>query len=74
MGGWICPQSIPETKVCRVLKIPAEPFIFAAINGALLDLKNPANWQALPGSVTPEQIAEVMEQMWIEYSTNVPCP
>jgi microcystin-dependent protein len=54
--AWLTPETIPGTSTCRVLHIPDDEFIIAAVNGALLLLIDPENWEQF-GAVTPDEIA-----------------
>lgn len=53
------PDSIPAAYICRRLRIPNDPVIVAAVNGALNALSNPDNWE-LYGAITPDDIAYKM--------------
>ncbi len=61
--GYLTPDSIPAETVCRVLLIPNDTYVMAAIYGAISELCFPTNWEQF-GSVTPEEIAQVMRVMF----------
>jgi hypothetical protein len=64
--GWLTPNEIPEATVCRSLFIPDDPEIVAAVSGALLPLTKAYNWE-LFGTVTPEQMATAMMEMYFNW-------
>lgn len=59
---YLTPETIPTDTQCGMLVIPADSAIIAAVNGALLELIEPGNWE-LFGSITPEEIAAAMQTM-----------
>ncbi len=65
---WLTPDSLPANGevVCRQLRIPNDTLIIAAVNGALLDLTYPENWEPL-GAITPDEMAAAMLGMVLEY-------
>lgn len=65
-GRWITPDEIPENTVCRVLLIPDETEIKAAVNGAICELIYARNWEQV-GTVTPEEMSEAMQTMFWAY-------
>lgn len=65
---YITPQSIPTPTLCRRLSIPNDIDIIAAVNGALLDLTLPWNWEQVTG-VAPDDIAGAMLVMWRKFMT-----
>lgn len=71
-NGWLTPDSIPAERLCRVLRIPLEfEYIIPAVMGALYDLTLPENWEQF-GTVTPQQMAQAMLQMYFDIQ-NVDC-
>lgn len=65
-GRWLTPDSIPAATRCRVLLIPDEINIYAAVSGALLPLIYEHNWQQF-GAVTPAAISLAMESMYTAF-------
>lgn len=57
--GYLTPDEIPVETVCRALFIPNDQLIIAAVNGALLELVFPYNWEEY-GVVTPAEITEAL--------------
>jgi hypothetical protein len=55
--GYLTPDEIPASLTRRWICFPNDPYILAAINGALLELTFPYNWE-LFGSITPDEIVE----------------
>jgi len=71
-NGWLTPNTIPAEKVCRVLRIPAEyEYIVPAVMGALYPLTQVEEWEQF-GTVTPQQMASAMLQMFLDIA-NVEC-
>lgn len=67
-NAWITPPTIPVTDyVCRRLIIPNDPVLVAAVNGALLLLIDPANWEQISGTVPAEDAAAAMQEMYFTY-------
>lgn len=66
--AWLTPDSIPDDKLCRLLRIPNDINIRGAVSGALLDLTLERNWEQF-GDVTPEDMASAMltmlENFWV---------
>lgn len=52
--------------LCRVLLIPDDLYLLMAVNGALLELTNPANWEE-SGDLSPEEAATLMQTMFDSY-------
>lgn len=61
--GWLTPDNIPDDQAGRLVCIPNDPLILAAVSGAILDLTFPYNWESY-GTVTPEAMAAAMSVMW----------
>lgn len=64
------PEEIPDETFCRVLFIPDDEVIQAAVNGALLLLTEEENWQQ-HGDVTPAEMAECFMSMYFDYIGSV---
>jgi microcystin-dependent protein len=52
---------------CFQIRVPGDIYMRSAVRGALLLLVDPANWEQL-GSVTPDEAAEAMQEMWDEFA------
>lgn len=65
--GYIAPQSIPEETICRILRIPKDPHVLAAVNGAVTQLARWYNWESPDGLIMPGVIAARMSEMVDEY-------
>lgn len=57
--GYLTPEEIPASFTRRWICVPNDPLIIAAVNGALLELTFPYNWE-LFGAITPEQMSAAM--------------
>lgn len=64
---WLTGDAIPEDFFCRVIRVPNDPTFIQAVNGALLDLAYVENWEQ-HGTLTPEQVAEKFDEIYIEYT------
>jgi microcystin-dependent protein len=65
--AWITPPSLPSAVICRRLIIPNDPFFVAAVNGALLPLIDPQNWEQVNAPITPEEAAAAAAVMYYDY-------
>ena len=63
--GYKTPETIPSGFFCARFFIPDDIYILAAVRGAILELAESNNWTQL-GSVTPEQMASRMLEMYNE--------
>lgn len=63
---YLTPSSTPADTVCRRLYIPNSPEWLAVVNGAISELMKPYRWEQF-GAVSPEEAAERMQQMYLEY-------
>lgn len=71
--GYLTPATIPATLTRRWICIPNEPYIIAALNGALLELSFAYNWENF-GAVDKETIAEVFRLAVLEaHATGSDC-
>lgn len=68
--GWITPDSIPTDTLCRVLLIPDDPILYAAVSGALLPLIYADNWEQV-GDATPAECAEAMYTLYAAFVESV---
>lgn len=59
---YLTPNDIPAETICRVLKIPNNREIIAAVTGALNELGYVWNWEQY-GTVTPQEISAAMVDM-----------
>jgi hypothetical protein len=65
--GFIAPSAMPEFITCRTIKIPRDPLIIAAVNGALGELGKWYNWESPDGQLMPGIMAARMRQMIAEF-------
>lgn len=65
-GKWLTPETIPTTTRCRVLIIPDDINIYAAVSGALLPLVYVHSWEQF-GAVTPAEMAFAMLDMYVDF-------
>lgn len=74
MRGYLTPETLPTDFVCRVLTIPNDIDVLIAVNGQINELTKIQNWE-LFGTITPEEVAEAMNQMWLAYKgSDFTCP
>lgn len=71
MGKWLTPDTIPVNNVCRALFIPDSPDWIAIVSGGLLTLTYPYSWEK-HGTLTPEQCASAMMDMFNIFTFNLP--
>ena len=68
MNAWLTPADIPAENLRRVLLIPNSPEWIGVINGILLELSDPENWEQF-GSVsiddTVAKWAEIMDAFFV---------
>lgn len=57
----------PGVYIERRLLIPDDRDLLMAVNGALLPLLDPENWEQITGSLTPDDCAELMQTMYLDY-------
>lgn len=73
--GYPTPETLPDMLMRRTMDIPRDPDFLGAFTGALLPLMDPANWQQMPGAVTPEVAAAKAQEIilaWLDTETPVP--
>ena len=74
MRGYLTPDTLPTSYVCRVLTIPDDIDIVIAVNGAINDLTKPEHWEQF-GTITPEEVAEAMNTVFRAYvASTFTCP
>lgn len=66
---YLTPDTNPVDTICRVLFIPNDPDFIAIVNGALLTLTVPYNFEKY-GALTPEQTAQRFEDMVDQFAYN----
>lgn len=66
--AWLTPDEVPGALVCRVLRIPDDGAIIAAVTGAIVALTEAGSWEQF-GSVTVEEITAAMLLMYEEFAT-----
>lgn len=68
MRAWLTPNSLtPNVAHVRRLVIPGDKVVLASVAGALLDLTYPNSWEAW-GSVSPEDTAQAMLDMYVRFN------
>lgn len=64
---WLTGDTIAAADfICRRLVIPNDIALIMAVNGALLDLVKPRNWEQ-HGAATPDETAALMQTMFFDY-------
>lgn len=63
---------IPNTFICRTLRIPDDQGFLLAVNGALTTLMKSYNWEQF-GTLTPEESASLAIDMWMDYIHSEGC-
>lgn len=69
MRGYLTPDTLPAGLTCRVLFIPDDRDWIAQVYGAIEELTFAYSWTEY-GSITPEQAAAVMGEMFDKLLTN----
>lgn len=64
--GYLTPNTLPSEYVSRRVRIPNDPLIIAAVNGAISELSKTYNWEQF-GTITPDEIAPAMLDLYIDY-------
>lgn len=64
--GYLTPETIPTNFRCRVLNVPDDDTIYAAVTGALSLLVYASNWEQF-GAITPPQMAAAMFDMFNDF-------
>lgn len=63
-------NSIPVGQKCRVIHVPDDPAFMAALNGAMLELTYPYNWEQF-GTLTPDEMAQAFIEIYGEFADSV---
>jgi len=66
---YLTPDEIPTDTICRVLKIPNDRAIIAAVTGALNELIYSWNWEQ-GGTVTPQEASQALVNMFDQFCFN----
>lgn len=69
---YLTPAAPAAGFVCRTLRIPNGEEFLAAVNGALLELTYPWNWEQF-GALTPDETAELFFTMYEDYRESRGC-
>lgn len=69
---YLTPDAPASGFVCRTLRIPDGEEFLAAVNGALLELTYPWNWEEY-GALTPDETAELFFTMYEDYRESRGC-
>lgn len=67
--GYLTPDEVPDTTMCRALFIPNNQEFLANVTGALQLLTFPENWTEY-GLLTPDEAAEAMQPMFDAFCFN----
>jgi microcystin-dependent protein len=62
-------NTIPSGKRCKVIRIPDDLAFLDALNGALLELTFAYNFEAVPGTVSPQDMADAFAAAFDDYTT-----
>ena len=71
--GYITPDEAPDDTICRVLLIPNNPALIAAVVGAIGELAQAYNWDSI-GGLSETDTAELMRIMWDTFCLDGGCP
>lgn len=69
---YLTPSDIPATTICRNIRIPNNIDIIGAVTGALSELGKEFRWEQF-GAVQPEEIAEAMRRMLLDFEGTNDC-
>lgn len=72
-GRYRAPMTTPTVKRCRRVSIPDDPEFVRALNEAVALLTSADVWQESEGSLTAQQCAILMAEMWNGYRQDVDC-
>lgn len=86
-GRYQTPSTMPINSVCRLLVIPDDPNILAALHELMTRITSPDAWERsghwvihppdvwewVEDRVSPEDTAALCAQMWLEYVENARC-
>lgn len=62
-------DTIPSSFRCKVIRIPDDLAFLDALNGALLELTYPSNFEQEGNTLTPQEMADVFSDAYDEYTT-----
>jgi microcystin-dependent protein len=62
-------DTIPSTFRCKVIRIPDDLAFLDALNGALLELTYPSNFEQEGNTLTPQQMADAFSTAYDDYTT-----
>lgn len=67
--AYLTPEAPTGEHVCRRLVVPLE--LLSQVNGAILELTKPWNWEQLPGQMDVDDTLQLVWAMWAEYANSV---
>lgn len=70
MRAWLTGSTEPDSFSGRVLRVPNVDWFSEAVNGAIVALTEPTNWEEY-GTYTPEEAAELGMIMWSDYLDSI---
>lgn len=70
-GRYVAPSAWPVNSVCRLLVIPDDPQIKAALHELMTRITSPDAWRE--SGLTPDDAAALCSQMWLDYVENAHC-
>lgn len=65
MNAWITPDEADDNVRLISVTVPDDTYLYACFVGAVMLLKNPANWEQV-GAMTPEECAAMFEQTFLD--------
>ena len=69
---WLTPDAPGSGYICRTLRIPNGEEFLAVVNGALLDLSYPWNWEKF-GGLFSDETADLFATMYLDYRESRGC-
>lgn len=69
---YLAPEAMPTEYACRLIRLPSDPRIFAAVSDVLVYLAMPGVWEESE-NVADEQMQYLMSEMFYEFSQPVEC-
>lgn len=69
MYAWITPDEASEDTRLISVTVPDDTYLYACFVGAVMLLKDPANWEQV-GTMTPEECAARFEQTFSDVIPN----
>lgn len=64
---YLAPETMPTTHVCRLIRLPVDPRIFAAVSDVLVYLAMPGVWEDTP-NVKDADMQALMSALFLDFS------